>query len=201
MKMRGGIAIAQDPEEALYSSMPRSAIDNVDVDHIVRMSELAPLLVRLAHEEIRYKEDTLVSEDMELESDIAELDASALEGEHAGHPSVFGCPECGGTLWEVHEGGLIRFRCRVGHAYSAQTLLAHQSDSLEEAFWVALRALEEQAALSHRLAHRARARGNERSAVNFDEQEKSSKEHAQIVRDVLLNGRLNQPIEEAPVDK
>jgi two-component system chemotaxis response regulator CheB len=72
-----------------------------------------------------------------------------------GNPSGFACPECGGALWELTEGELLRFRCRVGHAFSSDTLLAEQSDSVEEALWMALRALEENAALPRRLAGRA----------------------------------------------
>lgn len=200
IKSREGVAIAQDPEDAMYSGMPCSAIDNVDIDYVVRISELAPLLTRLIREEVEDEEGKPVSDEMEYESDIAELDNSALEGRHVGQPSVFACPECGGTLWEVHDEDLIRFRCRVGHAYSPQTLLAHQSDALEEAFWVALRALEEQAALAHRLAHRAKERGNERVVANFEEQEKAAKEHAQIVRDVLLNGGINNQAEQSSND-
>jgi two-component system chemotaxis response regulator CheB len=196
VKSRGGIAVVQDPEDALYSGMPLSAVENIDVDYVTPMAEMGSLLVRLAHEVVIEKEEKPVSEKMEQESDIAELEKSALEGNNPGIPSVFACPECGGTLWEVHEGDLIRFRCRVGHAYSAQTLLAHQSESLEEAFWVALRALEESAALSHRLAHRARERGNTRSAAHFDEQEQAAKAHAEIVRNVLLNGKIKPQVEE-----
>ena len=64
-----------------------------------------------------------------------------------GQPSVFGCPDCGGTLWELQDGELIRFRCRVGHAWTANGLLAEQSEGIETALWTALRALEERAVL------------------------------------------------------
>jgi two-component system chemotaxis response regulator CheB len=166
--------------------MPRSAIENVDIDHIVPIAALGELLTRLIQEDV--PEEVLpVSEDLDNETDIVELKKSALESENRlGKPAVFACPECGGTLWEVEEGDLIRFRCRVGHAYSAQTLLAHQEDGLEEAFWVALRALEESASLSHRMAERARSRGHASSAERFLEQEQDARAKAEIIRKMLL---------------
>src|SRR5205085_371741 len=73
-------------------------------------------------------------EQMAKEADMAELDVAALQDPNRpGAPSVFGCPECGGVLWELQDGSLIHFRCRVGHAWSPDSLLAEQADALEEA--------------------------------------------------------------------
>jgi two-component system chemotaxis response regulator CheB len=47
IKEQGGIAIAQDPADALFPSMPRSAIQHVPVDHIAPIATLAQLLVAL----------------------------------------------------------------------------------------------------------------------------------------------------------
>src|SRR5262249_38675553 len=43
VKRRGGVAIVQSPAEALFAGMPRSALDNVDVDHCLPVGEIAPL--------------------------------------------------------------------------------------------------------------------------------------------------------------
>jgi two-component system chemotaxis response regulator CheB len=48
IKHLGGIAIVQDPRDARFPSMPRSALQHVNVDHCVRLSDMAPLLNRLA---------------------------------------------------------------------------------------------------------------------------------------------------------
>ena len=49
----GGIAVAQDPGDADYDSMPRNALAHVDVDHTVRSQDLAPLLIDLVSKSAR----------------------------------------------------------------------------------------------------------------------------------------------------
>jgi two-component system chemotaxis response regulator CheB len=98
----------------------------------------------------------------------------------------FGCPDCGGTLWELREGDLVRFRCRVGHAWTSDALLASQSETLDAAFWTALRALEESSALSRQLSARARRRGNDRLADRFADNAELAMRRAATIRDVLL---------------
>ena len=44
VKEAGGIAIVQDPEEAFAPSMPRSAMAFVNVDHVLPLRQIAPLL-------------------------------------------------------------------------------------------------------------------------------------------------------------
>jgi two-component system chemotaxis response regulator CheB len=197
--MRGGIAVVQDPSDALYDGMPRSAIENVDVDYIVPIEAMASLLTRLANEPVSEESALPVSEQMEIEADMAELDEEAMQKrDRPGTPSAFVCPDCGGTLFELQDGDYTRYRCRVGHAFSPENLLAAQSDRLEDAFWVALRALEESAALSRRMVERARQRGHLQSVARFEERAKAAQERAELVRDVLLTGTLNRRGEGSP---
>jgi two-component system chemotaxis response regulator CheB len=143
IKRLGGVAIVQDPDDALFAGMPQSAIENVEVDHVVPLDFVADLLDKLAREPVEETEEESVPEDLDKEAAIEALDLAAIEnGERPGTPSTFACPECGGTLWELQEGELTRFRCRVGHAFSPDSLLAEQSEALETALWSAFRALE-----------------------------------------------------------
>ena len=41
IKSRGGVALVQDPADALHAAMPRSAIAHVTVDAILRCEDLA----------------------------------------------------------------------------------------------------------------------------------------------------------------
>lgn len=191
IKQQKGIAIVQDPQEALFSGMPSSAIAHVGVDHILPVSEIAATLVELANKPI--EENTqAVSPEMAIEADMAQLELKAMQSlDRPGKPSAFGCPECGGVLWELNEGNLTRFRCRTGHAYSTDSLMAEQSEALEEALWNALRALEEKAALSQRLATQARDRDRIYSAQRFQTQGEDAQAQAKLVRQLLLKGEGN----------
>jgi two-component system chemotaxis response regulator CheB len=60
-------------------------------------------------------------------------------------------------LWEMKEGKLLRYRCHVGHGFSAESLEAGQENKLEEILWSALRAIEESIALRRRLLDRGGA--------------------------------------------
>ena len=84
-----------------------------------------------------------------------------------GKPSMFTCPDCSGTLWEVKEGELLRFRCRVGHAFSPEAMREGYGDWIEGALWSAVRILEESAALERKLAGDAASRGDNLSAARF----------------------------------
>jgi two-component system chemotaxis response regulator CheB len=187
IKQQGGLAMVQTLDTALYQGMPRSAIDNVAVDHVLPASEMAELLARLAVEPAHPLEVTPMSEDQVADR---QADEFAITDRHVqpGVPSTMACPECHGVLWEVKDGELVRFRCRVGHAYSDEALLVHQSEQLEAALWTALRALEEHTALGRRLAARANSRGHAHSAAAFTEQAMDAEHHASVIRNVLHTG-------------
>ncbi len=101
--------------------------------------------------------------------------------------SVFTCPECSGTLWESEESNILRFRCRVGHVYTQESMLAAQVDSVDRALWTALRALEERAALSRKLAERARARQHRWVANAFEQRAIATEDQAALVKRVLVD--------------
>lgn len=217
----GGIAVVQDPQDALVEMMPRSARDIAGADHVVAAAGLAPLLVDLvrrpgAPESKSQKSEVNTPKAARgLPADLApltpeeggmpmtdplekmpaimanDMDAQA-NGARRGNVSVFTCPECGGSLWQVDEKDLVRFRCHVGHAYYAEALLAEQSDALEAALWTAVRTFKEKMVLSLQLAATERLRGNEAAAARFEEQARVSERYSALIQQYLLNG------EEAP---
>jgi two-component system chemotaxis response regulator CheB len=167
--------------------MPRSAIDNVAVDHVLSPSEIPLVLGELVLEPVSHLKVLPMSLDPPAEQQADEL-ALADRQKQPGIPSTMSCPECHGILWEMKEDELLRFRCRVGHAYSDEALLVHQSEQLEAAMWTALRALEEHSALARRLGARANARGHTHSASTFTEQAMDAEHHASVIRTVLDKG-------------
>jgi len=200
IKQQGGIAVVQDPDDALYPGMPKSAIANVAVDHILPLSKIASILIHLAHQPVA-ESPKAVPEDMETESDTAELDLTVMnQDERPGTPSPFGCPECGGVLWELPDGKLSRFRCRTGHAYSPETLLAEQSDGIESALWSALRALEESAALARRMAERSQRSQQPLVATRFHERAAEAEANAALLRQLLLKSEPKPTTERVAMD-
>ena len=192
IKRRGGVTIVQDPQDALFASMPQSAIAHVEVDHVVPLSGIGPLLVRLSHEQAAAQGGYPLSKEIEVETKLAAMDThESHNGEQVGTPSVFSCPECGGVLWEVHDGNLLRFRCRVGHAYSVDSILAGQTEAVEEALWTALKTLEESASFSRRLANEARNGGKDWLAKRFSERVLEAEQHAAVIRQVLANNSMD----------
>ncbi len=191
VKQRGGLTVVQDPDEALFPSMPRSAVDHVAVDHILTLPAIAPALATLTRAPVSERDMLIMPDEMQTEVRVAAMDPAALEAPRAGAPSGYTCPECHGALWEVEDGRMIRFRCRVGHAYSPDSLIAHQVRGLEDALWIALRALEESAALAERLTERARQRGHDLAAGRFAQQARDTLERAAIVRQALSHTQMD----------
>jgi two-component system chemotaxis response regulator CheB len=188
----------------MYPSMPQSAIENVAVDYIRPVGEIGPLLSRLVREPVEVTVESLSMrpdpDQTGTEAAIAEDGQSAIESlESRGVPSAFACPDCHGVLWEVREGELVRYRCRVGHAYLPQALSVAQSEQLEESLWIALRTLKENSALSKRLAERARERHMPQMGLNYEIRAREASQRAAVIEEVLKRGRLSAAAEDAVV--
>lgn len=174
IKAHGGYALAQDPAEAVYGDMPRSAIDNVAVDAVDTAASLARLASTFADR-------------------VRTVPARpALGSFESRNPSLFSCPACGGVLSQIDADGVIRFRCRTGHAYSPHALFTEQEETLEAALWTALRSLVERADLSARLAEQARSRGFEAAARRFEQQAAVANRRAETVRSALGGANVAQ---------
>lgn len=186
---RGGIGIAQDPAEAIFPSMPQSAIDHGGVSHIVPINSMGPLLAQLASEEVAAAPESTMSDDRAArETAYSNFDLDVIEDPalHPGEPSPFSCPDCGGVLWQIEDPGTVRFRCRVGHGWTNDGLLMQQTETLETALWTALRALEESASLNRQMAQRATARGHTDLAERFEDTARLAERRASVVRGALL---------------
>lgn len=189
VKRDGGMTIAQDPDEALFDSMPRSVIENVGPTYVLPVKEIAALISGEHGGMGRGLGDTEMAdyqqEDVTIEQEEVEYPESPVR---EGTPSVYSCPDCGGTLWEMHDGDVLHFRCRVGHGYSPGSLLNAQAQALDGALWSALRALDEKIALSRRLRDRAAARGQQLAERRFNEDADEAERGADVLRRLLREG-------------
>jgi two-component system chemotaxis response regulator CheB len=142
IKRCGGVTVVQDPKDAAYSAMPQHALDSLDVDHcvpIAGMGELLATLVAKPHGKARR-----IPRDIRTEAEIAERVLSdVVQVEGLGAQVPYNCPNCGGVLWEMNIPKTKRYRCHTGHSFTAQTLLASQSEKIEEMLWISLRMFEE----------------------------------------------------------
>jgi two-component system chemotaxis response regulator CheB len=185
VKLGGGITIAQDPSEAFAPGMPASAITAGFIDHVLPLREIPVLVSALVDEEAAGPADPNAPVLHAKEPDLEQPPNPIHAGDRPGHPSVFTCPACHGTLWEADENGLVRFRCRVGHVYSPESMLSAQTDEVDRALWIALRTLEERAALSHRLAERGRERAQVWVDAAFTRRAQESDREAALIRELL----------------
>jgi two-component system chemotaxis response regulator CheB len=183
----GGACLVQDPDDCAFPAMPRNALRAVPHALAAPLSTLAEEVVRMTTDDPRPVEVSASQRAM----DHAEL-ASALgaptvlpDGTHPGHPSPFACPDCHGVLNQVPEADLLRYRCRTGHAWTAESLVAQQDASVEEAIWTALRALEERADMSHRLAERSIAGDRPWSTAYYTQRGDEAERSASTLRDLL----------------
>jgi two-component system chemotaxis response regulator CheB len=190
----GGKAIVQDPEEAMYPDMPANALENVPKARVLPASEIGAALVELAAKEVDSSalaawEERVAA--MRNHPGQRSNDQSAPVAED-GAVSSYTCPDCGGSLWEVVEGAVPRYRCRVGHTFSEQSLLAEQSTSLEGALWAALRALEEKDDMLRRMTTRARRDKRLISAEHFERQTVENQERIRLLQSALQGGAIEQ---------
>jgi two-component system chemotaxis response regulator CheB len=181
IKRRGGKAFVQDPEEALYEGMPKSAIEFVTPDLIGTASAIGRAIAELGSQEPDPPEGVLyVPEDA-----FVEVDRGASDDPQPGQPTGLTCPECNGGIWEEVLEGLPRYRCRVGHEFGPEAFDSEQAQRVESALWTALRALEERGALHRRIAARQHASGNLRAAEKYNERADQSVETAVILRELI----------------
>jgi two-component system chemotaxis response regulator CheB len=152
IKRRGGTTIVQDPSEAQAASMPESALQNVDIDFCLPVSEIAKLLVQLVHGDTTKKAGVRVMD----ENPPAIL-----------RPIAQTCPECGGAMWEEKVGSTIRFRCHIGHAMTAEVLAALQVEALEKDLSTVFRTLNERADLCREMAEKYAARGSDEASASW----------------------------------
>ncbi len=184
----GGLPLVQAPEDAAFPQMPREALTAVEAARQVPLAELGALLGQLAREAA--PPPPPVPDALRIEAELTERAMSDEEwGGLPGRSTDFTCPECSGAIREIEEQGRLRYRCRVGHAYSRDTLVAAKDDAVEDALWVALQTLQERAQMLDRMARDDRERGRHQAAVGYEKRAQEAQRHAERLRELI--GRLS----------
>jgi two-component system chemotaxis response regulator CheB len=203
IKECGGLAVVQHPEDALFGDMPANAMQLVQVDHAEPVTELGAVLARLVSEPAAVPEEggPAMAPHPLVPPDPSARGTNDLE-EHnlQGPPSPLTCPDCGGALWELQKGEVVRYRCHVGHSFTDEAMLAAQAARLESSLWSAIRTLKEKAELARRLSTRMEARGMRRTARRFERAAAAAEHDSESIRQLLLNGSADDPGEGAELE-
>ncbi|HEV8725609.1 MAG TPA: chemotaxis protein CheB [Candidatus Binatia bacterium] len=196
IKKRGGVTIVQDPNEAEYPPMPRSALRYVQIDYCLSLSEIASLLLRLTNEPVKEEGAYAVPKAMEFESNIAEQRMNTQEFldnvEQIGTRTTYTCPQCSGSIWQIGKEQPLRFRCHVGHSFTAGPFLSEQTSYLEHILWSAVRALEEKVTLVRQVAQRMKDEGAHNVAMQYEEYAENVDKEVSVVRELILNGHATK---------
>lgn len=184
IKRCGGLTLAQEPADADFPDMPQSAIRTGHIDHVLPAKEIGSMLRKLV--KTTASPAAPVPEDLKLEADIAATgrSTSVIQGE-LGELSPFTCADCGGPLWK-QDGQLLRFRCLIGHSYTARSLLEASGHQVDSTLWVAVRQFEQRANLQRAMAEEQTASGRQKMATHYTERAAEMEAHATVLRRLLL---------------
>ncbi|MGW5720964.1 chemotaxis protein CheB [Amycolatopsis sp. NPDC003865] len=192
---RGGLAVVQDPGDALYSGMPQSALAAVDAEFVLPVGELGAALDKLARVPLEPAETPPPSGALLLEDRIARdgVRLGAVPPSADLPTAGYTCPDCQGPLLETDPMG--QYRCRIGHAWSAEALLGAHDTEFERALWTALRSLDEKAGLAERLRDDAEHRNHYLLAGRYASTQRECAVAAEALRKFLLSLPAEAPEE------
>lgn len=187
IKSLGGLTVVQHPLDAEAPDMPRAALETLEVDHVGRVDELAGLITRLvgtpagpAH---------APSRDLELEVEIATgLRVGSDRLRQIAEPAAMTCPHCQGALSEIKAAGPLRYRCQIGHAFTAEAVISAQEEGVEQALRIAMRMMEERTELVGRMAREARVSGRTAVAELYEARAAEYAEYAATLRRAATQG-------------
>jgi two-component system, chemotaxis family, protein-glutamate methylesterase/glutaminase len=172
VERRGGRVVVQDPDEAEYDSMPRSAIAVTGRPVVVPASGLADQVTRLAASAGGGPAIPGTAGPAEPDEELAAEIRGLLDGSLETKPlspiqSGLTCPECGDPLYFAHRERADTYDCLAGHRWSPRSLVDQHSTVVDRELRLAIRSLEERGRLTARLAETARQRGHLLSATRF----------------------------------
>lgn len=184
IKSSGGVTVAQHPADAAEDAMPRAALEAVEVDHVARGAEIADLLQEIVRTDAGPQRP--ISDNLLFEVEVANGAGIGSEPlRRFAQPTPLTCPDCGGVLSEVWGEQPLRFRCQIGHAYTAEQLSA-ENDRVDEAVQIAMRIMEERAELVRRMARDAHETGRKAVAELYERRAEEYGGYAETLRQAAL---------------
>ncbi|HEY9881359.1 MAG TPA: hypothetical protein V6D29_23080, partial [Leptolyngbyaceae cyanobacterium] len=108
--------------------------------------------------------------------------------EAIGTRTTYTCPECNGSIWQIGTSEPLRFRCHIGHSFTANVFLSEQTQNLENALWSAVRAMEEKVTFARQMAERMENYNLLNDASKYEEHAKGLDQEVALIRGLILNG-------------
>lgn len=189
IKRLGGIAIIQEPEDAEQPQMPLNVLEYTEADYSVPAIALGALVNNLVKEPAGEKTLLLPEESKLLKTEVIIArggNAFKMGIMNMGALTPFTCPECHGVLVRLFEGKIVRFRCHTGHAYTASSLLADLSQSVEEHLWQSMRAMEEMSLLLNEISKHFEKTDNKTAVALFSSKAEFNSRQAQLIHDTIF---------------
>ena len=181
IKQRGGITVVQDPSDARFPDMPRNALEQVPIDHVMPVGGIASLLTDLVGQP--------------MHGEATHVGATEEEVMKAYEWTDLTCPECRGPIRQSGK-SLKEYRCRVGHRYSPETYMAAEVETRERTMWAAVLALEEAAEVMKGLAESKSADKRRRLQQSADNNLQAAKKIREL-REWLIKEESRHLMEEA----
>ena len=184
IKSMGGTAVVQHPIDAEADQMPLAALEATEVDHVASAGDLARVITEVASSNAGpalHPPESLL-----LEVEIAaggRVGSDTLR--QLADPSALSCPDCHGVLSEVRDQRPLRYRCQIGHAYTAELLASH-IEEVDEAVRVAMRVMEERVTLVERMAKDARDTGRSAVAELYEARGQEYRRYATTLREAAV---------------
>jgi two-component system chemotaxis response regulator CheB len=168
--------------------MPRNALAYVAVDHVLPLAGIAPLLAARAATPPP-PPPAKVPEEIRIEALIAAEELFVMPDQHRlGKLSPLTCPDCDGSMQEIREDGLVRYRCHTGHAFTLEALRVAAGEVWERTLYGAMRAQQQQAMVVRRMADAARRQGDRRAAEEFERRARDYEEGAKVIQRLAACG-------------
>jgi len=185
IKKCGGVCIVQDPNEAEYPDMPLAVLDSMETDYCTSLSDMGSAISKTISKPPQKTES--IPDEIKLEANISANAAIGVDNvEPLGNHSIYSCPDCGGSLWEISDEKNPRYRCYVGHSYSESDLVLRQIENTETTLWVALRMMEERRNLHKKMERDSLKKGFSRMATEHLKKGEELQQHVDTLKGILF---------------
>ncbi|MBB4689215.1 chemotaxis protein CheB [Amycolatopsis jiangsuensis] len=194
---RHGVALVQDPADAVYAGLPERALSRVPGARVLRAEAIGPAVDALTREPWEPPPVPPPAPELLLEDRIArQVPGPGITGAHT-HSAGLSCPDCEGAMVWTNSAG-NRFRCRIGHSWTAEALVRAQQDEYRRALEVALRALDEKASLAAALEDRSRQHGHPAVTERYAARNAEARRTADTLRRFIADAVEANAVEAGP---